>query len=153
MRTFIFTGNPFYSNPVGGLFTINPVHAGIIDGYKEAIGLKSYMTMGVVKPLIVGLSFALGLPFFLGIFSILTSFKRLGFLLLISALMLSLWIYSIRIPGGLFHSMRILSPVIAILAVCGAYYLDSISRERPKTRLSLLFILSFLCLMAFVQNI
>lgn len=152
LRTIIITGNPFYSNPVGGLFAINPVHKGIIDGYKEAIGLKSYMNMDALKHLLLGLSFALGLPFFIGIFSILRHIRHLGFFLVIAVLMFSLWIYSIWIPGGLFHSMRILSPAIAILAVCGGYYLGCISKERPKVHLSLLCILSFLCLLAFLQN-
>ncbi len=153
IRTFMLTGNPFYSNPVGGLFAINPVHAGIIDGYKEAIGLKSYMTWKVVLPLATGLSFTLGIAFFTGFISSLMQFKRLGFLLIVSLLMISLWIYSIWIPGGLFHSMRILSPAIAVMAVCGSSLLDSISKRSEKIYLLSIYILSAISLFTFFQNI
>ncbi|MCX6986315.1 MAG: hypothetical protein NT118_16445 [Lentisphaerae bacterium] len=153
IRTFFLTGNPFYSNPVGNLFPVNPVHAGILEGYKESIGLQSYLTINAIKPLAIGLSLALGLPFFCGLFSIFMSFRRLGFLLLISIIMLSLWIYSISIPAGLFHSMRILSPMIVILAVCGSAPLEKVTRQNKKKYAFIMFALSVVCSIAFIQNI
>ncbi|HCE44116.1 MAG TPA: hypothetical protein DET40_11255 [Lentisphaeria bacterium] len=154
IRTLILTGNPFYSNQVFGLLAVNPVHTGILDGYREALGLKRYLAWDIVLPLATGISLVLGIPFFTGLISTFMQIKKLGFFLLITALMFILWMYSLQIvPGGLYHSMRILSPVIAILAICGSYFLDYVSMERPKLRLALLCILSCMCLLTLIQNI
>ncbi len=123
IRTFILTGNPFYSNPEVGLLPANEFHLGILEGYKESVGLKSYMTWKVVLPLATRLSMALGISFFSGLVSCVMKFRRLGFFLIFTVLMIILWIYSIWIPGGILHSMRILSPIIVINSVCGAYIL------------------------------
>ncbi|HBC85772.1 MAG TPA: hypothetical protein DCZ94_02335 [Lentisphaeria bacterium] len=153
IRTFILTGNPFYSNPLLNIFPVNPVHAGIIGGYKEAIGLKTYLNWQALNPLALGLSLALGLPFFLGISAIFKSFRKLGALFIITILFFSLWIYSIWIPAGLFHSMRILTPIILILAICGSSLLDMPSLRTNRRHLFVLFGLSFVCYIAFIQNI
>jgi hypothetical protein len=154
VRTFILTGNPFYSNSAGNLFPVNPVHTGIIEGYKESVGLQIYMTANAIKPLAIGLSLALGLPFFCGLFSIFTSFRHLGFMLIISMLLFLLWIYSAGlVPAGLFHSLRILSPVIVILAVCGSGTLEKVTRQNKTIRALITFSLSFICLITFIQNI
>ena len=154
IRTFILTGNPFYSNPVGGVFPVNEVHAGILEGYREAIGLRTYMTTKVILPLASGLSIALGISFFTGVLSCAVRFRRLGFSLIITILMLMLWAYSMQIvPGGIFHSMRILSPIIALNAVCGAFILLLVTGLHKRAYHATLIILSVLCLATFIQNI
>lgn len=154
IRTFILTGNPFYSIPVGNLFPVNPVHAGIVEGYKESIGLQTYMTTRVIIPLALGLSIALGISFFTGIVSSLMQLRRLGFFIIITALMFALWVYSMQIvPAGIFHSMRILSPIIVLNAGCGAFILLLFAGLHKQAYHIILTFLSIFCLITFIQNI
>lgn len=154
IRIFALTGNPFYSNPVGQLFPVNQVHTGIFEGYREAIGLKSYMTWKVIPPLAAGLSIAIGISFFTGLISSAMRFKRLGFYLIFTAVMSILWIYSMQIvPGGVFHSMRILSPVIVLNSVCGSCLILSIANAYKRSHYIILSLMSFICMITFIQNI
>jgi hypothetical protein len=153
LRTFFLTGNPFYSNPLLNILPVNSVHAGIIEGYKESIGLKSYLNWQTISSIAPGLALVLGLPFFLGISSMLKFFGKLAAFFVIIIFFFSLWLYSIWIPAGLFHSMRILSPAILLLAVCGSSLLDA-THLRTKCRyLLVLFSLSFVCYIVFIQDI
>jgi len=152
MRTFFLTGNPFYSNPIGNLFPVNEVHAGILEGYKDSIGLQSYLTLKTLFPLASGLALVFGVPFFAGLISSILDFRKLGFFMVITLIMCMLWIYSIWIPAGLFHSMRILSPVIVLNSVCGAHLLLMISKMHDKAYKTVISILVVLCLVTLIQD-
>ena len=153
LRTFILTGNPFYSNTVGDLFPVNPVHVGMINAHEDFLGLKTYMTTKVIWPLFSGLSIALTLPFFAGVASGLIFFRRYGYVLVISAIMFGLWLSHIIIPAGIFHSMRILSPAISLLAVCGACGIVLLQERYPGIYKPSVIFLSVACLITCFQNI
>jgi hypothetical protein len=81
-------------------------------------------------------------------------FGKLAAFFVIIIFFFSLWLYSIGIvPAGLFHSMRILSPAILLLAVCGSSLLDTTHLRTKRSYLLLLFGLSFVCYIAFIQDI
>ncbi len=119
IRVFVLTGNPFYSNPFLGIFPVNSVHAGIIEGYKHSIGLGRYISPEIIMPFVYGLFSVAGLVVVTGLMSFLIKPKNY-FIHLSCMYFIFLWLYSIWIPAGLFHSMRILSPAIAMFAVSGA---------------------------------
>ncbi len=151
VRVFTLTGNPFYSNPFAKL-PVNPVHAGILNGYKEIIGFEKYMTSKIIVPLFCGIFSVAPLALLLGIPSFFLKPRNL-FMPLICIIFASLWLYSIWIPAGLFHSMRILSPAISILCVSGikTFHITATgNRLRMNIGLILLFIVST---MTFIQNI
>lgn len=121
LRTWIRTGNPFYSiSSFGGIFPINEVHCGIFKVYESYFGLlvKSYDKLYF---LVSSLLFTAPIQTFLGIFSAVFLFKKYGYLTVITALISLLWAYSVgQTSGGFFHSMRVLCPAIVILSIlCG----------------------------------
>ncbi len=143
LRVFILTGNPFYSNPIMGL-PVNEVHTGIIEGYKQSIGLHTYMNANVILPFISGLISVAGAVVVLGTISFFLE-PRNRLMPIITLYFFLLWLYSIWIPAGLFHSMRILSPAIAICAVSGTgafLWLSHKTRMRATHQYSLLAIMA-----------
>ncbi|MCC6933470.1 MAG: glycosyltransferase family 39 protein [Deltaproteobacteria bacterium] len=130
IRTTLLTHNPFYSNPISDLFPVNPVLVGILNAYKNTIGLASYFNLPAFKELLFESSMALGIPFFLGLCAAFIYFRRLGAYALIILMFIALWIYSIWIPGGIYHSLRIVAPAIALASVCAAFLLNKLIEKK-----------------------
>ncbi|MCX7917101.1 MAG: hypothetical protein N2589_03120 [bacterium] len=110
LRTWIFTGNPFYSVPIGNLFKVNPVIAGILTTYKEILpsGLP------LIK-VFINYTFILT---FLGIPGIILYFRNKGDLLLLNIILIfALWFFSTRYTVAQFLSLRILLPAIIFLSI------------------------------------
>jgi hypothetical protein len=130
IRTLIITGNAHY----------------------DVLGLKTYMSTKLILPLLTGLALVLALPCIPGLIAIFMSLRRLGYVFIISTVMLSLLLYHIIVPAGLFHAMRMLSPMIVLLAVCGSYLFCMIVQKFKKSYAPIVWILSLFCLITAVQN-
>ncbi len=124
VRNWILAGNPFYSNPVGGLFPVNPVLAGMLSVYSGVYGFSTgaaekaiaiLKILGKFAPL--QLLVAMVCPFLLS--------KRLGFLVTCTGVLVLIWLYSVsHTSGGYFYSTRVLSPAFVMLSVLGGVALD-----------------------------
>lgn len=114
VRNALLTGNPFYSNPVGELFPVNPVHVAILRSYAEDFGFD------LNKIGLVGwcLCYFAPVPLVLGIFGCCREPRRLGALSLCIAIVVLLWVYSVpQTAGNVLYSMRVLSPAWLLLSV------------------------------------
>jgi hypothetical protein len=130
-RVWWLTGNPLFSLDVGGIFPTNPVFTAWNDTFRAphaAIDLRSlarYLLLWAL-PACAGLV-ALG---------VLLS-QRLREVRLVAALVLlvgSLWLASVAYTaGGLFYSLRVLSPVFALLVVVAGYSCQLLVRSRRAT--------------------
>jgi hypothetical protein len=120
-RNWFVTGNPFYAQDIWGLFPVNPVFDSWMQGYVEIYGsalgnaagwagLARYLLIGALPPL-------LGL-----LIAMITGRRLLGWVgvVLLLAVILTVWILSIPFTaGGLFYSMRVLAPALAIGCAMG----------------------------------
>jgi len=152
-RVWWLTGNPFYSYPVSSLFPVNPVHSGIMNGYRETIGVGSYFAWDRLGAVIPGLAYILGLPVLLGLGMAVIAWRKMGHFLITATMFFALWLYAIVAPQGLFHSMRILSPAIALLGVCGAWPLGTLASRNRLAHAVVLVVLVCANLIALLQNL
>ncbi len=116
LRNWIITGNPLYPQTLGGLFPGNRVHDEIMLTISDYWGFQNH----AFSPIHLVQSLAV-----LG--GVLTAFGMVGawragsrsFPLVAGIiLILGLWIWSIpQTAGGWIYSMRMLSPMLALLAV------------------------------------
>jgi hypothetical protein len=143
VRNWLFTGNPFYSNAVGTLFPVNPVHAGIMAGYARQFSLSvnpSTKLIATVRclgltalvPILVGLAGCVRWP------------RRLWGVAVSVLLVALLWAYSVgQTAGGLGYSLRVLSPALVLLAVAAGGLLAHLAgNSRLRTRLVLVPVLA-----------
>lgn len=152
LRVFILTGNPFYSNPFLGL-PVNLVHANILNGYKESIGLHTYMNWKIVAQILKEILVITGFPFVTGFLSFCFRPKDLS-IPLICLIFIGLWLYSLPIvPAGLFHSMRILSPAIAILSISAVKIFRLTEMDKGEKMKITLVLLMIVTTITFIQNI
>jgi hypothetical protein len=122
IRNWALTGNPLYSIDVAGLFYVNPVHAGIMETYREHLALGKILLgtwVKIAEVLLWGAPMALlmGLP------GLRLSGRKGIFLGACGLLALLLWLSSIPYThGGLHYSLRVLSPAwIALSIAVGAF--------------------------------
>lgn len=126
VRTWILTGNPFYSLRVGSAFAVN----GFFVDWAETISLGSHRLLFTAaawrdfgRYLLLGAPLAL-----LGWLALLFQLRRrtpeaLGCLLGVG-LAFALWYASVPYTGGgLFYSLRVLSPALLLGVVFGAHAL------------------------------
>jgi hypothetical protein len=116
IRNLWLTGNPFYSLEVAGLFPVNPVHAAITAAYAEPYGFRAnpwLLRYTVMKLLAVAT-----LPVFLGFPALLWRRRACAPIALVVLAISALWISSVsKTSGGIYYSMRVLAPVLVLLAV------------------------------------
>lgn len=124
LRVWLLTGNPFHSLDVGGLFPVNAVfvawqqvfhapQAGRLATVADWLGLGRYLLLWALPALVgaAALAAALGR-------------RQRGAQVpaVLIALSVGLWWVSLAYTaGGLFYSLRVLSPAFALLAVPAAY--------------------------------
>lgn len=128
LRVWWLTGNPFHSLDVAGLFPVNvgfiawstvfhAPHANTLATGADWLGLGRYLLLWAL-PALLGL-LVLG--------RLLT--RRLSDAYapaVLITLTCALWFWSLSYTaGGLFYSLRVLSPALALLAVLAAYGLTS----------------------------
>ncbi|MBL9214678.1 MAG: hypothetical protein JNG83_04300 [Opitutaceae bacterium] len=115
-RNWVLTGNPFYSLRVGGLFPVNPVFAAWMDGYAEIYGQPLRHAEGLREfARLVAIS---ALPAAAGLLAGGWHFRRRADaygLLLVAGAAGACWLASVPYTaGGLFYSMRVLSPLLVV---------------------------------------
>ncbi|MBS0662760.1 MAG: hypothetical protein JSR48_05810 [Verrucomicrobia bacterium] len=139
VRTWVLTGNPFYSLRLGSLFALN----GFFVDWSETISLGSHrllFTPAAWQDL--GRYLLLGAPLaILGWLALLVQLRRptlegLGCLLGIG-LTFGLWYASVPYTGGgLFYSLRVLSPALLLSAAYGAHALTGARFRESAGRLA-----------------
>lgn len=116
LRNWLRTGNPFYAQDVAGIFPVNPVFAEWMRGYVALYGETLRHGSGWVE---LGRLFLLtALPAWLGLLAGASLWRRqpgwAGVLLLAGATLVC-WLVSVPYTaGGLFYSMRVLSPLLLL---------------------------------------
>jgi hypothetical protein len=138
-RVWLLTGNPLYSLDLGGLFPTNPVfvawsevfHAPHLDALSTAAdwqALGRYLLLWAL-PASGGL-IALGVLLALRL-------REAGAVALFVAVTVTLWLLSIpHTAGGLFYSLRVLSPALALLVVAASYGIGLLARQPAMTKLA-----------------
>jgi hypothetical protein len=129
-RVWMLTGNPFYSLNVGGIFPTNPVFVTwsetfhqdsvkIFSNLADWLALDRYLVLWAL-PAMIGV----GALFFLLLRRVKETRIAAAFVILTAAL----WFASVaHTAGGLFYSLRVLSPAYALLAVAGGYGLGFVN--------------------------
>ncbi len=113
VRSWVRTGNPLFDMALGGLFPTLPAHRAIVDDRVGVNALDGAALAGAAWSVgrDAGLAFGAGL---LG----LALAPRTRLALAPAALVAALWAWSVRYTdGGVFYSLRVLTPTAALLAV------------------------------------
>ena len=150
LRTWIISGNPFYSTPCAGLFPVNPVHAGIMNTYKASLSFMLHPFANTMQALqILLLTAPLQLA---GLVTALIFFRKNWLFLLSAGGIFILWIYSVGLTsGGFLYSMRMLSPALALLSIPAGFLLLKIS-EKLTSKL-FIGIMTLLLVLVSLQNL
>lgn len=132
LRVWLLTGNPVYSLDVGGLFPTNRLfiewtavfHREIATAFSTSAdwqALGRYLVLWAL-PAIVGLLAALLLS--------LRGLREVRVPAFFIGVVVALWVASIaHTAGGIFYSLRVLSPALALLVVAGSYGLGLVARS------------------------
>lgn len=132
VRNWIVAGNPFYSNPIGSLFTVNQVHVAILNKYGSILGFGENRWLKIsiiVKQL---LEYA-PLQLTIGVAAAILIARRVFPMTLSAIVVVLLWIFSIgKTGGGYFWTLRVLSPALVLVSICAGIYLDQILRESKR---------------------
>lgn len=128
VRNFIRTGNPLYNSRFAGLY-VNSIHAGIMDSYRESMGISQWTVGDWID--VVGLLFKDGLiQMTVGLAAAMWMIRRWGFLLVACVIVTGLWLLSVGYTvGGWSYSMRVMSPVMALLSVSAGILLARVSMK------------------------
>jgi hypothetical protein len=116
LRNWVLTGNPLYAHHLGGLFPVNPVFDAWMKGYVETYSQPLRQLSGwreIARLLLLSAVPALG---GLGCGAVLYR-KRPGWAggLAVAVAAVAAWVSSVPFTaGGLFYSMRVLSPLLVI---------------------------------------
>ena len=116
VRNWMHTGNPLYAQDLAGIFPANPVFSAWMRGYVEIYGAPLLQASGWRE---VGRMLALtALPAMLGLSAGALIWRRTagwaGILALVGATA-ACWLASVPFTaGGLFYSMRVLSPLLLL---------------------------------------
>jgi hypothetical protein len=125
-RTWMLTGNPFYSLRFLG-FPVNPVHDRIMHYYSGFLGVEHWW-LGDWFLLLVPVAL---FPMLAGITGGLMQFRRNGYLLVSAVLLIAVWIASIALTsGGVQASTRVLSPALVVLSITAAGLLERAAQRK-----------------------
>ncbi len=132
LRNWLRTGNPFYAQDVAGIFPVNPVFAEWMRGYIGIYGAALRQWSGWAE---IGRLFLLtAMPAWLGLLAGAALWRRqpggTGTLAL-AGTTLACWLASVPYTaGGLFYSMRVLSPLLLLGCAWGGAVLARWVPER-----------------------
>ena len=143
-RTWLLTGNPFYSNPVATLFPVNQVHVAFLQFYASVNGSGGGLFATGRYFVLYLLQYA-PLPLLLGLAGGLLLARRQGYLLATVAICVVVWKISIGPTYSLQLSTRVLTPAILLLAALGAGPVERLTRCRGL-RLAMWTVLVLCCL-------
>jgi hypothetical protein len=143
LRVWWLTGNPFYSLEVGGFFPTNPAftawnHA--FRGPHEFAGASAESWQQLGRYLLLwSLPAALGAVALVGL--VLQRLREATTVLFFVVLVAVLWFTSVSFTaGGLFYSLRVLSPALALLCVTAGYAITTLFRNPWATRSAAVFL-------------
>lgn len=125
-RVWARTGNPFYDVDLFGSFPVNPMHAGLMRSYVERYGIGGHAAerVGELLPLLWPLGAGVLLAALAGV-RVRGAWK--SGLRGLALLWTGLWLWSLGYTaGGLSFSLRVLSPVLALLSVSGGVALSRV---------------------------
>lgn len=135
LRCALRTGNPFYSLDVAGLFPVNGVFLAWLTHHRTVFGAALAETGGWLYAL---RWFALGAaPAVVGWIALVVLGRKHRAAVVAAfavAVILGLWIVSVPYTiGGLFYSLRVASPALALGAVAAGVVLAHARRARERT--------------------
>jgi hypothetical protein len=117
LRTWILTGNPFYSLTVGGTFPANERFVAWIEHDADTLGAVLHSGDGwrqIVRYVLLYASTSV-LGWFTIVAATLRGFRHAALALIATGVVLALWAASVRYTnGGLFYSLRVMSPALAL---------------------------------------
>ncbi len=138
LRVWLLTGNPFYSLTLGGFFPDNALfkewnnafrgpHAFTLTARENWLAISRYLLIWAL-PAVGGL---------VALLALLVQRLRDAQMVAIFVLLLAgLWFSSVAYTaGGLFYSLRLLSPALALLAVVASYALVFFFHSKLSGRL------------------
>ncbi len=137
LRVWVLTGNPFYSLNVAGLFSTNPVFTAWNDTLR---GPASHALASGENWAALGRYILLwGLPAVAGVAALIMllvqRLREARIVALFVALPIVLWFVSVAFTaGGLFYSLRVLSPALALLAFIASYGLGFVLQHKVAVR-------------------
>lgn len=152
LRTWFLTGNPFYSNPVGSLFVVNPAIVSLLRHYETVFSLtvEPLQKLAFLKFLLVSKSL-LVVP--AGLFG-LWALRRKVWLHATILICVSIWAVSVRhTAGGLYYSTRVLSPVFVLLAVAAGVFLAKVHQRGPLIKISLVVVIGLVSVTSILQEL
>ena len=137
LRVWVLTGNPFYSLNIAGIFPTNPVFTawnGTLRG-PASHALASWDNWVALGRYIL----LWGLPAVAGVAALIMllvqRLREARIVALFVALPIVLWLVSVAYTaGGLFYSLRVLSPALALLAFIASYGLGFVVQHPAATR-------------------
>lgn len=142
LRNWVRTGNPLYNLDLLGRFAVNETHAGLMRTYFRNLGFGGHLAerLGELGPLLWPLGCGLLVA------SLAAVRVRDGWpvsLRWLSALWLALWLWSVGYTaGGMGYSLRVLDPLLAMVAVSGGIALSKAPRAWKGALAPLLLIIS-----------
>jgi hypothetical protein len=128
IRNLSLTGNPFYSLHLAG-FPVNPVHDAILQYYNATFGLAHWTAVNwtlVVQYLAV----LAVLPILAGVYGACRDLRHRGYWLAIIVMLVAVWLQSVGYTSsGVATSLRVLNPLMVVLAVLAAPVLDPLAQR------------------------
>jgi hypothetical protein len=132
IRNALLTGNPLFSNRFLD-FYVNPVHAQIMDFYREQMGISTWTAADWLR---VGQQLLCAAPLqcTLGILAAAIAWRHWGYIAVITVVFAGLWLYSIGFSVGgasnILISGRVFAPALFGLSVLGGVALACCDRSK-----------------------
>lgn len=128
VRNWIVAGNPLYSLRFLG-FHVNPIHDAILQYYRHTLTPLEW-TPSALGAVALSLLFMAPAQVFAGIPGAAGRLRNYGYLGLAAVVFVAIWIQSTGYTsGGMGYSLRVLSPVWAVLSLAAAAMLVSLTRN------------------------
>ena len=142
LRTWILTGNPFYSLPIK-FFYFNPIIGGILKTYEKIL----IINLEKLKYFLNFLFRYAFIPIITGFVGSILFFKNKGMIILVNTFLISfLWFHSIKYTVTQIFSIRVLLPGIIFLSICGAGFISWLKKKKKGIYITFIVFIILLCL-------
>ena len=116
-RNWALTGNPVYSTPTPLCLPANPVHALILESYKQSLGLTR-QGWAAARTIAEAVAYGGLATLLLGLAGLGRTGRAAWPLMATVGIVIGLWAWSVGYTaGGVWYSLRVLSPAWTVLAV------------------------------------